>query len=790
MTLILVASLSACRSDSSSGTDAGPGGGDGGGTPPLNIEVCAQELAAPTTGTCDVAPGNGTATVIHGDVLGEGVVYENGTVVYGGTEITCVGCDCGSTAGFADATILSCAGAAISPGLINPHDHITFTEGSPINTGAKRYDHRHDWRGELSTPSNDHGEDGVKWGELRMLMSGVTAIVGSGGTPGLVRNLDRLQSEDRDLGFVGVDNATFSLGDSNESFRADCGWNYSDTDTEVGEMDAFLPHVAEGINDYAAEEFKCQSTSFGDAEDFTESNAAHIHSIGLKAPDYFNMARDGAKIIWSPRSNIALYGMTAEVQTFHRLGGDIALGTDWTYSGSANMTRELACADEFNSNHLNSYFSDRDLFEMATVNAALATASDSLIGSLAVGKLADIAIYGGTGRYYRAVIGAENENVALVVSAGNPLYGDEPLMAGLGKSCDPLDVCGNAKTVCANEEYGQAYAGLQGSVTGAYPAFFCGLPTGEPTCHPSRPNEFTGNASDTDNDGDGIANESDNCPDVFNPIRPIDNGTQLDNDGDSTGNACDDTPLLADLDADGEDNLTDNCPFDSNADQGDSDSDSKGDVCDICPETANPDSICQEVVAPGEAATIAEVQDGTFEEDDRVAVTGSIVTAVSDSGFWMQDPTNNGTHAGVHVFTNSAPGVTIGDQVDIDGTIAEYFDDTQLTNAVVVNNGAGTPIVPVAVTVADAATEPYESMLVTLTDATVSNLDYDCAVDNAICMDSGLWEVNSSIVVYDRAYGDADWDARKGNIDITGVMSYRFDKRRIQPRVAADLVAP
>ena len=51
-------------------------------------------------------------------------------------------------------------------------------------------------------------------------------------------------------------------------------------------MHAFLPHVAEGIDDYAAEEFRCQSTSFDGGQDFTEQNATHIHAIGLDAADY------------------------------------------------------------------------------------------------------------------------------------------------------------------------------------------------------------------------------------------------------------------------------------------------------------------------------------------------------------------------------------------------------------------------------------------------------------------------------------------------------------------------
>jgi hypothetical protein len=480
--------------------------------------------------------------------------------------------------------------------------------------------------------------------------------------------------------------------------------------------------------------------------------------------------------------------MTAQVQIFHRLGGTIALGTDWTYSGSANMTRELACADDYNRDQLSGYFNDRQLFEMATKNAAIATATDSLIGTLEVGKLADIAIYGGSERYYRALIGAENKNVSLVVSAGDPLYGDGALMTALGKSCDAVDVCGSAKAVCAAQEFGSTYINIQNAVSGAYPAFFCGAPSSEPTCVPIRTGEFPGIASATDADGDGINDQDDNCVNVFNPIRPIDLGVQPDGDADGQGDACDETPLPDDLDGDGTFNMADNCPFDSNADQKDGDTDSKGDVCDFCPGLANPDSVCAEVIMP---ATIKDVQDGTLSAGGKVLLVNVVVTAVYDAGFWVQDPNNSGTFAGVHVYTNSAPTVVVNDTVDVQGTITEFFDDTEITNTTVTKKGTSTPIAPVSVTIAQAASEEYEGMLVSLSDVTSFTDPYICSADASACLDADLWEVldagTTGIVVYDRAYADADWVSQKSQTGVVGVMTFRFERRRIQPRSTADL---
>ncbi len=775
-----------------SDADAGPGDDDGGGEPDggmSSIITCPEAVPAASEGSCDVTAGDGTAVLLRGTVLGRDVVYENGAVLYDGTQIVCTGCDGGEREAAADATRVDCADAVISPGLINPHDHITFTEGEPIDHGATRYDHRHGWRGTLSAPGNPHGggatSAGTRWGELRMLLSGVTSLIGSGGATGLVRNLDRPSDAEATLGIEQAEFEVFSLGDQNETFRASCGWSYVYSELAVAAMSAFLPHVAEGIDDYAAEEFRCQSSSFGGGRDYTERNAAHIHGIALKASDYDRMARDGTRLIWSPRSNISLYGHTALVTTFDRLGGVIALGTDWTYSGSANQVRELACADEYNRDHLDGHFSDEDLWKMATWNAALATGNDAMLGSLEAGKLADIAVYAGQpGQHHRAVLEADNTTVLLVTLGGRPVYGEADVISGLGQECESLDVCGQTRSICAMQELGATYQAVATEVaTGnaAYPALFCGPPEAEPTCVPSRPGQFSGESETGDPDGDGIEDADDNCPTVFNPLRPIDDNAQADSDGDGEGDACDPTPVGEDLDDDGVANQEDNCPFDANADQVDGDDDDKGDPCDYCPAQSNPTSVC-----PARDATIAEIQIGTVTTGSTVTIRGAVVTGVWEDGAYAQDPAGGPAFSGIHVFTGDAPGVAVGDIIDATGTVVEYFTDTELDGPIT-RTGTGGTITPADVTVAQAAEEMYEGVLVRLTDVTAVENPYSCAADNPDCEDDNLWRVNSSIVVYDRLYQDADWAAQAGQSPVVGVMGFRFDRRGILPRTGADI---
>jgi thrombospondin type 3 repeat protein len=87
-------------------------------------------------------------------------------------------------------------------------------------------------------------------------------------------------------------------------------------------------------------------------------------------------------------------------------------------------------------------------------------------------------------------------------------------------------------------------------------------------------NNGIGDVCEGDYDGDGVPDSFDNCPEVPNPADPI-SGLQDDFDGDGIGDECDD-----DLDSDGVPNDIDNCPYKSNPGQEDSDGDGVGDACD------------------------------------------------------------------------------------------------------------------------------------------------------------------------------------------------------------------
>ena len=808
---------------SCSGDDTAPGTDSGTppDAPPSVEEVTCEMLPPVSSGTCSVT-GSGQAKLIKGEILTPTKLFHGGQVAIDAQgSITCVGCDCDE----AGQTVITCPDAAISPGLINTHDHITFTQNPPYTDNGIRYDDRQQWRrgldGKPRIPSpGGASADQIRWGELRFLMSGTTSIVGSGGQPGLLRNLDSNNQEGLNQKPVNFD--TFPLDDSGGTRRTmDCNYGGEPaTAASIAQYDSYEPHTSEGVNQSARNEFLCQSSTEYDtmlpglSNNITTSKTAMIHAIGLQPQDYGTMAAAGTAMIWSPRSNITLYGDTARVTVAARMGVEIALGTDWMPTGSMNMSRELACADSFNKDYLNGFFDDRALWMMVTLNAASVTATDDAIGLLAPGKVADISIFALNGKApYRGVIEAEPKDVALVLRGGKPLYGDDSTIAALTPNgCDTVDVCTVSKKVCLMSEINKTYDALKtGAGANIYPAFACGVPQNEPSCSPKRPTAtagstiFTGIPSATDTDGDGIPDADDNCPMVFNPVRPVDMGVQGDADRDGVGDACDVCPMDADTtscapvdpndrDHDGVPNATDNCPDVANADQADSDNDGKGNACDACPNEANPGSA-------GCPVLIRAIKDGTVPVGAQVRVTNVLVTGKGSNGFFVQmKPGDTGyvdaDYSGLFVFTGaSSPNLTaatIGARVTIDASVAVFQGQLELDSVsavTVVTAGPEALPAPVAATYAEVKTGgsrmmKLEGVIVTLGMSSVTALN---AAQGEATLTSGA----DTLILDDFVYTPSPMPLPamgQNYTTVTGILTLRGMASKIEPRNAADLV--
>jgi len=202
------------------------------------------------------------------------------------------------------------------------------------------------------------------------------------------------------------------------------------------------------------------------------------------------------------------------------------------------------------------------------------------------------------------------------------------------------------------------------------------------------------------------------------------------------------------------------------------------------------------------ATTIYDIQftteagpDGTYPStmaDEVVTVTG-IVTGANfnnDNKFYMSDP-GGGAWAGIYVYDFTV-GPSLGDEVEVTGTVTEYYGLTELGYCTITVLSSGNPVPePMQVTtlnlVVPAQAEQYEGCLVEVSNITVTEEqdDYgqwyiddgsgECQVDDGFFY---LDEVVPPIVI---TVG-MDWAVIRGCVD------YSFDEYGINPRTPDDLI--
>jgi len=191
------------------------------------------------------------------------------------------------------------------------------------------------------------------------------------------------------------------------------------------------------------------------------------------------------------------------------------------------------------------------------------------------------------------------------------------------------------------------------------------------------------------------------------------------------------------------------------------------------------------VSAAATAGTIIDLQMGAFTVGDEVTVSGAVVIAERYNGvFISEDP--NAPYAGVWVFTGSAPGVAVGDLVDVKGLYEEYFDFSEINvstdpTGYLTSTGIHTgAIYPLNVTVMDIVTngEAYEGCFIKVTDGmtvtTAPNSYGEWVVESYESPGSFLklddyWYDDATVLLGD-CYNCA-----------TGVLIYSFGEYKLEP---------
>jgi cytosine/adenosine deaminase-related metal-dependent hydrolase len=450
-----------------------------------------------------VVKGSSDGLLLKGTLLTPSGLVDDGYVLVQSDRIAGVGMGYKARSDMADVTIVDCTGSIVSPGFINLHEHIEFSIISPFEDFGERVKHRHDWRtgARNNTPrkaliEEDMIGNSIKWGEIRHVFSGTTSIVGGGMATGLARNLDFAVG--LEAGLVSPPDIweVFPLDDGEGMLRrGDCDYGPNAIDHErASKYYKFIAHVAEGIDEEAANEFRCLSdenydnlpmpTGGGLSTDIIAPNLVLVHALGLSEADFDLVAERGAHIIWSPRSNMFLYGNTLNVSYLLEAGVNVAIGTDWLPSGSATMGREAICAASVTRQLFGRSLEPKAIWEMMTINAARAAGFEQHLGSLEAGKLADIVVFKGTsGDPHSQAIFSPADNIELVLRGGHTLLADDRLRDFVSPSCEEVQFDRSLKRACIADELGSSFADFAASLTGIYPAILPRIPPLEPSCH-------------------------------------------------------------------------------------------------------------------------------------------------------------------------------------------------------------------------------------------------------------------------------------------------------------------
>ena len=660
---------------------------------------------------CTPSVGTNGATLLHGTVVTPDNVICDGDVLIdkASQHILCVGPDCSGEAQAAQASVI--CGDLILPGLIDPHDHMSYNTLPRWHHEGPTFGDRGQWSGAVAGDMYDammEPTDPIasRYAELRLVMAGTTSVHKSQSPDSCndgPRNLDRGPDSNH-------------LGYSNDDF-VECVFPFKDTCSNPPNYTTgqniparrYAAHVAEGYDQTAHAEFD----TFNEAGQLGERTTL-IHCIACDGPQLTAVRGAGAGLVWSPQSNIDLYGVTMDVPAARNMGIPVSIGPDWTPSGTMNQLAEMKCAAHVSAEYFDGRLDSRDVLRMVTRDAAVTMGVADLIGTLEVGKMADVLVLSGDrARPYDSILAATNSEVAAVFIGGAAQFGDPANVDSnnaVNAFCEDTDVCQHPKRICVKTQAGQAdntssgdwaKYGLQdhidylerniSSKPGAngefayvynlYPLFEC-----EPVFKCDLGNSHvSGQKTATDGDGDGVADTTDNCPAVFNP-------GQGDLDEDGKGDSCDRcpwsavdcpcrVPLAGDRDGDGVGDAEDNCADVANPDQSDRDSDGLGDACDFCPDTASTD---------GCPTTIYAIKHGDVPAATAVSVTG-VVTAVvpTVNNFFLQVPADDAAYtgvdfSGVFVFLGSAAqGVVApvaGDVVTVSGKVSDFYGQKQISN--------------------------------------------------------------------------------------------------------------
>jgi 5-methylthioadenosine/S-adenosylhomocysteine deaminase len=321
------------------------------------------------------------------------------------------------------------------PGLVDLHNHPNWNFiprwSIPIATESTcrpKFCNRYEWQ-----KNSDYKEvaerpfqlvkntifamDGLLYGDARALLGGVTTLQGGddvGGSPSPMR---RLWSN------------TISNARAVTKLRDDNILAEYESKLSSQEAKRLFLHVGEGTDADSRGELDVI-----EAAHLLRPQTVLIHGVAFGHDELEKIKKSGASMVWSPRSNLALYGATLDIEMVLAKDIPVALAPDWALTGSSNMFQELRCAAEYAERNKILGLTPERLFRMVTSDAAriaglVDSAGEPTVGVVRESAFADfILLRHRLDDPYKNLLQARDTDIHSVILNGRPVLGDKQFL--------------------------------------------------------------------------------------------------------------------------------------------------------------------------------------------------------------------------------------------------------------------------------------------------------------------------------------------------------------------------
>ena len=314
-------------------------------------------------------------------------------------------------------------GQALLPGLINTHTHsaMSLMRGMADDLALMDWLNNHIWPTEAQHINQQFVQDGTELAIAEMIRSGTTCMNDMYFYPDITGKVSQKLGFRASVGLIVIDFPTVWAKDANEYLHK--GLETNDLFKELGLVTAtFAPHAPYTVSDDPLEKIAMYSSELDlrvhmhihetefevnealkntgkrplerlDQLGLVNDNLIAVHMTDLTHGEIERLAETGVHIAHCPESNLKLASGFCPISKLHNEGVNLSIGTDGAASNNdldllseARTAALLAKGLSKDASSINA----ETLIKILTINGAKALGLDDQIGSIEVGKKADL----------------------------------------------------------------------------------------------------------------------------------------------------------------------------------------------------------------------------------------------------------------------------------------------------------------------------------------------------------------------------------------------------------------